>query len=130
MPTKKQVTFANSHGKSLSEIKYINKEGKSAKLHPSTRKYVSVAIDKESLKLRKKEAEAVAEQRVMAIKKNMKHAQSIYKDLDKLMKSTKRNVQMSRRLTETKKTLDNTIEQLKIDLEDAERKLRSQKKIG
>lgn len=130
MPTKKRVTFANNHGKSLSETKHIDKVGKSAKVEHHVRKQAPAYLDKESMEIRRKKAEYATGQQVKSLQKEIDKTIGLYKNLNKLIKDSKNNTQLFGRIMETKKTLDKTREQLEIDLDNAMRKLKAQKKLG
>lgn len=72
-PQKKAVSFANQHGKSLTQVKHINKEGKSIKLTPLDRKFKSVTVTPATLERRRILAKNRAKQGVAAAEFELKH---------------------------------------------------------
>ena len=65
-PQKKTVSFANQHGKSLTSVRHINKEGRSAKVTPLVRKFKPASVDAAALEQRRKLAKEQAKKQVIA----------------------------------------------------------------
>ncbi|AGE59312.1 hypothetical protein ATCVOR07043_99L [Acanthocystis turfacea Chlorella virus OR0704.3] len=72
MAPQKKVTFANQHGQSLTQVKHIDREGRSMKLAPSTRKFKSVTVTPASLEQRRKLAKEQAKRQVIAAESEIK----------------------------------------------------------
>jgi hypothetical protein len=78
----KKVTFANVSGKPIVSVKYINKEGKSVKLTPLTRKQTPAKLN--TIRLKKMRAEAVARKRVNEAKEQVEMIKKAQKNIGKI----------------------------------------------
>ncbi|AGE49044.1 hypothetical protein ATCVBr0604L_090L [Acanthocystis turfacea Chlorella virus Br0604L] len=72
MAPQKKVSFANQHGKSLTQVKHIDREGRGMKIAPSTRKFKSVTVTPASLEQRRKLAKEQAKRQVIAAESEIK----------------------------------------------------------
>ena len=87
-PTKK-VSFANDHGKSLTKVKHINKEGKSAKVTPLVRKFKPAAVNAAALEKRRKLAKEQAKKRVVAAEYDLQQVGIQQKKVQNVEKAAK-----------------------------------------
>ncbi|ABT14586.1 hypothetical protein NY2A_B187R [Paramecium bursaria Chlorella virus NY2A] len=138
---KKKVTFSNATGKPLASVKYINKEGKSVKLTPMTRKQTPAKLD--TIHLKKMRAEAIARKRVNdakdhvdMVKKAEKNIEKLHANVTKKMKKTTKPAELahlkaqSNRLNTMKKSINAKKNNVMISFDIAKNKLRAQQRHG
>ncbi|AAC96504.1 hypothetical protein PBCV1_A136R [Paramecium bursaria Chlorella virus 1] len=138
---KKRVTFSNASGKPIASVKYINKEGKSIKLTPMTRKQIPAKLD--AMHLKKMRAEAIARKRVNdakeqveMVKKAEKNIHALEKNVAKKMKKTVKPAEIAHlkaqanRLNAMKKSINAKKNEVTISFNIAKNKLRAQQKSG
>jgi hypothetical protein len=89
MAPAKKVSFANDHGKSLAKVKYINKEGKGAKVTPLVRKFTPAAVNAAALEKRRKLAKEQAKKRVVAAEYEVKQVDIQQKKAKNVEKAAK-----------------------------------------
>jgi len=137
----KKVTFANSSGKPLASVRYINKEGRGVKLTPLERKQTPAKLD--AIHLKKMRAEAVARKRVNEakeqvemIKKAEKNISKLEKDISKKIKKAVKPAEIialkvqANRLNAAKKSIGSKKNEVIISFNIAKNKLRAQQKSG
>ncbi|AGE50060.1 hypothetical protein ATCVCanal1_083L [Acanthocystis turfacea Chlorella virus Canal-1] len=111
MAPQKKVSFANQHGKSLTQVKHINKEGKGAKIIPSTHKFKSVAVNASTLEKRRKLAKEhakkdvlIAESEVKLIRSHQNKAKNVEKAATEMYARAKKELMKAKAAKNGNKT--------------------------
>lgn len=131
MPSKKHVTFANEHGKTLKHVKHINKSGKGKKVEPAKRASKPAMLNAERMEIRRKAAEYAAKQHVASAEKKMKHVNNMHREMASLMKTPGHTSGVTNSMMKkTKDDLNRIKNVAMIDLAVAKNKLKAQRTLG
>jgi predicted nucleic acid-binding Zn-ribbon protein len=141
MPEKKRVTFANTAGKSLTNVREIERVGKSYKIKHAPRK--STPADLKKLKAKHEAAEKRALAELFRAEDILDKAKRVDANMNKMQKQLKTQLAKEKkleainnihnklgRLDNAKKNLAPRINNLKIDVNLAKNKLKAQRAIG